>query len=88
MAAALVALGNFAVLWPWLHPTVPEILAARLPVVFVIVVSSAVVCLGPGAYSIDARLFGRREIIIPPLIRSPGNSNEASDYRATLDALS
>jgi hypothetical protein len=24
-------------------------------------------CLGPGAYSVDARLFGRREIIIPDL---------------------
>jgi hypothetical protein len=22
--------------------------------------------LGPGAFSVDARLFGRREIIIPP----------------------
>jgi len=25
----------------------------------------AIVCLGPGAFSLDARLFGRREIIIP-----------------------
>jgi hypothetical protein len=33
------------------------------------VIALAVICLGPGAYSIDARLFGRREIIIPT--RSP-----------------
>ena len=33
------------------------------------VIVLAVTCLGPGAYSIDARLFGRREIIIPT--RSP-----------------
>ena len=26
----------------------------------------AVLLLGPGAYSVDARVFGRREIIIPP----------------------
>jgi uncharacterized membrane protein YphA (DoxX/SURF4 family) len=26
----------------------------------------AVLLLGPGAFSVDARLFGRREIIIPP----------------------
>jgi len=25
----------------------------------------ALVCLGPGAFSLDARLFGRRELIIP-----------------------
>jgi uncharacterized membrane protein YphA (DoxX/SURF4 family) len=31
----------------------------------VLVMSTAIVLLGPGAYSVDARLFGRREIIIP-----------------------
>lgn len=31
-----------------------------------ILLASALVFLGPGAFSIDARLFGRREIIIPP----------------------
>jgi hypothetical protein len=25
----------------------------------------AIACLGPGAFSVDARLFGRREILIP-----------------------
>lgn len=28
-------------------------------------ISTALVLLGPGAFSLDARLFGRREIIIP-----------------------
>ncbi len=31
---------------------------------YLIVVAVAVVLLGPGAYSVDARLFGRREIVI------------------------
>jgi uncharacterized membrane protein YphA (DoxX/SURF4 family) len=33
--------------------------------------SAALVLLGPGAFSLDARLFGRREIIIPEGRRSP-----------------
>jgi len=33
--------------------------------------SAALVLLGPGAFSLDARLFGRREIIIPEGPRSP-----------------
>jgi uncharacterized membrane protein YphA (DoxX/SURF4 family) len=28
-------------------------------------IAVAIVCLGPGAFSLDARLFGRREIVIP-----------------------
>jgi uncharacterized membrane protein YphA (DoxX/SURF4 family) len=34
-------------------------------------ISAALVLLGPGALSLDARLFGRREIIIPEGTRSP-----------------
>jgi uncharacterized membrane protein YphA (DoxX/SURF4 family) len=33
--------------------------------------SISVALLGPGAYSLDARLFGRREIIIPENRRPP-----------------
>lgn len=32
---------------------------------FVISITAAVVLLGPGAFSLDARLFGRRKVIIP-----------------------
>jgi uncharacterized membrane protein YphA (DoxX/SURF4 family) len=31
----------------------------------------AVIVLGPGAFSVDARVFGRREIIIPPSSSHP-----------------
>ena len=31
----------------------------------VIVLTAAIALLGPGAFSIDARMFGRREILIP-----------------------
>jgi hypothetical protein len=32
---------------------------------FVIVMSVAIAFLGPGAFSVDCRLFGRRVIVIP-----------------------
>jgi uncharacterized membrane protein YphA (DoxX/SURF4 family) len=35
------------------------------------VIAAAIVCLGPGAFSLDARLFGRREIVIPNASPSP-----------------
>jgi uncharacterized membrane protein YphA (DoxX/SURF4 family) len=43
----------------------------ELSILFVMVIAVAVALLGPGAYSLDARLFGRREVIIPPVSR-PG----------------
>jgi len=36
-----------------------------------ITIAIALTCLGPGAVSLDARLFGRREIIIPDTLRPP-----------------
>jgi uncharacterized membrane protein YphA (DoxX/SURF4 family) len=39
--------------------------AGMFAAIDVLVMSTAIVLLGPGAYSVDARLFGRREIIIP-----------------------
>lgn len=42
-----------------------EMLDLRTTEVFAIVIAAALACLGPGAFSLDSRLFGRREIIIP-----------------------
>jgi uncharacterized membrane protein YphA (DoxX/SURF4 family) len=38
---------------------------------YLVVLSAAITVLGPGAFSLDARLFGRREIIIPEASRPP-----------------
>jgi uncharacterized membrane protein YphA (DoxX/SURF4 family) len=46
-------------------------LAAPLLVLLVLVTAAGIGLLGPGAFSIDGRLFGRREIVIPP--RSPNS---------------
>jgi putative oxidoreductase len=41
-----------------------NLLESRPTVVLATVIASSLVCLGPGAFSVDARLFGRREIIV------------------------
>jgi len=39
---------------------------SSISVGFAVTILLAIITLGPGAFSVDARLFGRREIIIPP----------------------
>jgi uncharacterized membrane protein YphA (DoxX/SURF4 family) len=59
---------------PFLPVPAPNVGAARLAAAFTTVISGAVFCLGPGAYSLDARRHGRREIIIPARHRTPSAS--------------
>jgi uncharacterized membrane protein YphA (DoxX/SURF4 family) len=63
VACALAAAG--AVLLRIQAPT-PILFDAKLAILFVVIMATAVGFLGPGAFSVDSRLFGRREIIIPP----------------------
>ena len=50
-----------------LLPTCPtSLFDAKLPAVLTVTILIAIVLLGPGAFSVDSRVFGRREIIIPP----------------------
>ena len=44
-------------------------------------ISAALVLLGPGAFSFDARLFGRREIIIPEGRVQPVDDSEENSTR-------
>lgn len=41
----------------------------------IIVLTVAVALLGPGAFSLDARMFGRREILLPNTHRIRRNTN-------------
>jgi uncharacterized membrane protein YphA (DoxX/SURF4 family) len=65
--AVLVAAGSMFLWFP--APSVglfeTGLFETRIIAGLVVVIAVAVVCLGPGAFSVDARLFGRREIIIP-----------------------
>jgi len=61
VASVACASGAFA----WLPASSLDFFAARLPSILVAVIAAAVICLGPGAFSVDALLFGRREVVIP-----------------------
>ena len=60
--AALEAIGLALSLVP--APT-PNIWDSQTAVILGATILVAIIGLGPGAFSVDARLFGRREIIIP-----------------------
>jgi uncharacterized membrane protein YphA (DoxX/SURF4 family) len=65
VASSLVALGAILLSISSLSLPVAGQLDSRPLTILVSIVAVAVTILGPGALSLDARLFGRREIIIP-----------------------
>jgi len=62
IVAALLGVGGMFSWYP--HPS-PDLFEAKVAAGFATVIAAALVCVGPGASSLDSRLFGRREIIIP-----------------------
>ncbi len=63
VVAGLGAIGSGFSLLP--APAASNLADSKLAVILIAIVATAIACLGPGAFSVDARLFGRREIIIP-----------------------
>ena len=60
-----VAIVSFANALSWLPTVGGNLFDSRLASFEMIVMAAAIAALGPGAYSLDARLFGRHEIVIP-----------------------
>ncbi len=63
--AVLAGLTTLGVAFSWFPAPNFNVFEARPAAFLATVIVAALVCLGPGAFSIDARRFGRREIIIP-----------------------
>jgi len=63
LAAAVVGVAG---IFSWLPAPQPSAVVTPITAALYAVIAVAIMCLGAGAFSLDARLFGRREIVIPP----------------------
>lgn len=71
LAGLLVGLCFLGIAFSWFPGPSWGLHEARLVAFGIIVTAAAIALLGPGAFSLDGRLFGRREIVIPPATRPP-----------------
>jgi len=71
ITSLLVVMGTIGYAFSWLPAPSANLLDCKLAVIDVFAMATAIAFLGPGAYSLDARFFGRREIFIPPTQRLP-----------------
>jgi hypothetical protein len=70
-AATIAGLGSAGVTLPGCPALAVSVFDARPASGFMIVMAIAILLLGPGAFSFDSYLFGRREIVIPADSRPP-----------------
>jgi hypothetical protein len=68
LACALAALGAAL---HWFVPSLPYLCGTPVATGLVVTIATAVALLGPGAFSLDAYLFGRREVVILPAAAPP-----------------
>ena len=66
-AALVAAMMGAGCVFSWQPESTVGPLGVPMTAALAVIIMIAVSCLGPGAFSIDGRLFGRREIIIPPV---------------------
>ncbi len=66
VASVLVALCILGITFSFLPQPPSAGLCAKLSALLIVIAAVGVSLLGPGAFSLDGYLFGRREIVIPP----------------------
>lgn len=65
VVGAVVGLEGVGVSSSLLPSCTPPLFNSGIALIFAASILVAIIILGPGAFSLDARLFGRREIVIP-----------------------
>jgi hypothetical protein len=74
-AGAVVVLGGGLIALATVPVFSDDVAPDRLAAAFLAIVAASIVPLGPGAFSFDAYLFGRREIVIHQDARLPKHSD-------------
>lgn len=64
VASGVIALGGAAITFHGPASAAVNLLADPLAALLIVAMAVATACLGPGAFSLDAWLFGRREVLI------------------------
>lgn len=65
VSSILAGLASLSIALSWFPAPAQNLFDTSLSIISVIVMAAAIILLGPGAFSVDARVFGHREIIIP-----------------------
>ena len=71
VTSILAGVGCVASNISWLPTPATTLFDGPLVSLEMLVMAVSIALLGPGAFALDARLFGRREIVIPPVPRDP-----------------
>ena len=75
IASIVVAIGMLLISTSWIMLPGQKLFECKQASLEYLTISLSVAMLGPGLFSVDARLFGRREIVIPPNSRPRQFSN-------------
>ena len=80
VACLLTLLGSIGLAFSWLPVPAQNTLNGNLVIVDLVVMAIAIAVLGPGAYSLDSRMFGRREIVIPTSGRAASTQQRKQEF--------